>query len=222
MDAVIKVGGSLAEKPKNLRNFCLQLARFSRFYRILVIPGGGVFADVVRILDRTYRISAKTTHTMAVLGMDQYGFFLADLIPNSRIVYSLKEAKKAASLKVLPVLIPSRLVLKTKLLKPSWEVTSDSIAAYVAAKIKAKKLLLVTDVDGIFTENPKTNPSSNFLKEISTTELLKWNTRTCVDKFAPKLIQKFRTDSYVVNGYYPVRIRKILEEKPTIYTKINP
>jgi aspartokinase-like uncharacterized kinase len=47
MDAVIKIGGSLAEDPAALRALCNRLGEIAKKYRIVVVPGGGKFADVV-------------------------------------------------------------------------------------------------------------------------------------------------------------------------------
>ena len=52
--------------------------------RIVVVPGGGPFADQVRRFDSTHALSPTAAHWMAVLGMDQYAFALADKTPGSR------------------------------------------------------------------------------------------------------------------------------------------
>ena len=41
VEAVVKVGGSLAEDPASLRSLCKELERLARKHRILVVPGGG-------------------------------------------------------------------------------------------------------------------------------------------------------------------------------------
>ncbi len=96
----------------------------------------------------------------------------------------------------------------------SWDVTSDTISAYIAKLLKIEKLILVKDVDGIFARDPKKYPETFMLKEITPKELL--NIETCIDAFLPKflLLEKGLT-CYVVNGLYPERIKQILEgEKP--------
>ena len=52
-------------------------------------------------------------------------------------------------------------------LEKSWDVTSDSIAAYIANLLQAQKLLLVTDVDGIFYEDPKKKLDTKLIEELS-------------------------------------------------------
>jgi aspartokinase-like uncharacterized kinase len=56
-----------------------------------VVPGGGEFADVVRCLDERFSLTCGVSHRMAILGMDQYGLLLSDLMPNSVTVCKLEE-----------------------------------------------------------------------------------------------------------------------------------
>ena len=59
MDAtVIKVGGSLAVQPEKLRAFCAKLADLSLKYRLIVVPGGGEFADVTKKLGFAFQLVA--------------------------------------------------------------------------------------------------------------------------------------------------------------------
>ena len=44
---------------------------------------------------------------MAILGMDQFGMLLADLIPNSVEVRTFKDAKDALDMGNLPIFLPS-------------------------------------------------------------------------------------------------------------------
>ena len=52
MDAVIKVGGSLLREPNKLRNFCKSLPELKRLINFLVVPGGGLVADIIRLLQK--------------------------------------------------------------------------------------------------------------------------------------------------------------------------
>jgi aspartokinase-like uncharacterized kinase len=219
MEAVLKVGGSLSEDPAKLVKLCKELSFLAEAHRILVVPGGGEFADTVRKLDKAYGLSNTISHKMAMLAMDQYGFFLSGIIPNSYVSHSLDKIKSAKG--KLPIFFPSQLMFRKDPLEHSWDVTSDSIAAYIAGLLDAEKLLLVTDVDGIFSENPKTNVDAELVEELSAEELQGWNRRTSVDKTLPKILLKTKMDCYVVNGGYPERIRRILENKKTVCTHVT-
>jgi aspartokinase-like uncharacterized kinase len=220
MEAVLKVGGSLADDPASLTRLCQELSSLAKAHRIAVVPGGGEFADTVRKFDRTYGLSNMVAHKMAVLAMDQYGFLLLSITPDSYISQSLEEIINSAK-GTLPILLPSKLMFREDPLKNSWDVTSDTIAAYIAQLLHAKKLVLVTDVDGIFAEDPKKTLDAKLVAELSAEELLGWNRRTSVDKTLPKILLQANLDCYVVNGGYPERIKLILENKKTICTHVT-
>ncbi len=220
MEAVVKVGGSLAENPASLERLCQELSVLAKTYRILVVPGGGKFADIVRKLDKKLTLSNTVAHKMAILAMDQYGLFLSDISSNSYVSDSLEEISNSAEA-MLPIFLPSRFMFREDPLEHSWDVTSDTIAAYIAAFLHAKKLILVTDVDGIFSENPEKNLDATLLEELSAENLLIWDKRTSVDKYLPKILLQAKVDCYVVNGGYPERIKLILENKKTICTHVT-
>jgi len=221
VDAVIKVGGSLSEDPEILITLCAKLSRLAKDYGLVVVPGGGRFADAVRDSDERFNLSSGISHRMAILGMDQFGLLLAQLTPNSCATPLLDDAKQLSETEAAPVFLPSRLMFKEDPLKNSWDVTSDSIAAYVASRLQAAKLILVTDVDGIFTKDPKKNEDATLIPRLSAEELLKLNARTSVDRFLPKLLLEAPVDCYVVNGKYPERVEAILAGQPATCTLIS-
>jgi aspartokinase-like uncharacterized kinase len=221
MDAVIKIGGSLAEDPAALRALCNRLGEIAKKYRIVVVPGGGKFADVVREFDRRYAVSPDISHRMAILGMDQFGLLLSQIIPNSCATYLLNDAKQLSEIRVAPIFLPSRLMFQEDPLESSWDVTSDSIAAYVASRLHADKVILATDEDGIFTNDPKKHLDAKLISELSASELLKAVQRTSVDRFLPKLLLNTQINCYVVNGAYPERIEAILAGQHTICTLVK-
>jgi len=220
MDAVIKVGGSLAEDPAALRALCTKLGEIAKKHMILVVPGGGKFADVVREFDQQFALSCNISHRMAILGMDQFGLLLSQIIPNSCAIYSLNDAKQLSESKSVPIFLPSQLMFHEDPLENSWTVTSDSIATFIASRLRVSKVILVTAVDGIFTKDPKKYSDAKLIKKLSARELLKFGKRTSVDQFLPKLLLKTQVDCYVVNGKYPERIEAILAGQDTTCTLI--
>ena len=132
-----------------LRALCTVLGELAERHALLVVPGGAAFADAVRDHDRRFGLRATTSHRMAILGMEQFGWLLSDLIPRAERCADLggRVADGAAT-----VLLPAELPLDA--LPTSWEVTSDSIAAWVAAQVGAERLVLVKEVDGLFAEWP--------------------------------------------------------------------
>ncbi|MGF3521759.1 MAG: delta 1-pyrroline-5-carboxylate synthetase [Candidatus Bathyarchaeia archaeon] len=218
---MIKIGGSLAETPDILKLLCAALAKLSVKYQLLIVPGGGKFADVVREYDRRFALPAEVAHRLAIAAMDQYGAVLSQLIPNGCPTEKLEDIPVFLSKGQLPVFLPAKLLVQEETLDSSWDVTSDSIAAFIAKKVNAAKVVLVTDVDGIFTKNPKHHASARLMHEVSAQWLLSQPKRTSVDKFLPKFLLRHPLPCYIVNGHYPERIAAILSAQKSTYTLIK-
>jgi aspartokinase-like uncharacterized kinase len=187
----------------------------------VLVPGGGAFADVVRGLDERFSLSCGASHRMAILGMDQYGLLLSDLTPNSAVVNRLEKVESVLASGKLPIFLPSNLLLNGDPLENSWDVTSDSITVYLAALLGVRKVVLVTDVDGVYTSDPKKHPSARLIKKLSASELLAMDARTSVDKFLPKLLLKFHIDCFVINGLFLERVAAILNGEDAVCTLIT-
>jgi len=143
---VIKIGGGLIGVPTALDRVCALVSQIGRDRRVLVVPGGGPFAGLVREFDRSMRLSADTAHWMAILAMDQYAHVLVERIAGALLVEepgAILEATKPAG---VAVLAPSRWMRSADVLPHSWEVTSDSIAAFIAGAVDAQRLVLIKPV----------------------------------------------------------------------------
>lgn len=217
----MKIGGSLGQHPEKLRALCAKLSEASKKHRLIVVPGGGEFADTVRSYDKRFNLSQQTSHRMAILAMDQYGYVLHDLLPDSCLVNKLEDLQKTLNASNLLICLPSNFLFAEDTLENSWDVTSDSIAVFIAGKLGISKTVLVTDVDGVFTRDPKNSPNAKLLNILSAEKLLAMKRRTSVDKFLPKQLLKHRTQCFVVNGRFPERVEAVLEGKETICTQIS-
>jgi aspartokinase-like uncharacterized kinase len=220
MEAVIKVGGSLSENSKSLQDLGVEFSRISKSHQVVFVPGGGGFADVVRRLDEKFSLPALVSHKLAITAMDQFGLFLNQVIPHAVLCDSLEKANTISKKGKATIFLPSKLLSKLDPFEPSWDVTSDSIAAYVAVRLKAAKIIFVTNVDGIFSSDPKKSSQSELIPEISLFRLKSFTKPTSVDKFLPIFLTENKLNSYIVNGHFPQRIKDILHNKTTICTRI--
>lgn len=142
-DVVVKIGGSLLADLPRLDDTLDALRSLARARAVLVVPGGGPFADTVRDMDSRVRIPGSAAHWMAILAMDQFAHLLAARAVRAAVVTSLDEARGARDAGVIPVLAPYRWLSAADPLPHSWDVTSDSIAAWVAGACRASQLILV-------------------------------------------------------------------------------
>lgn len=145
---VVKVGGGLLAGPGTLDRVGQALSLAARRRPLVVIPGGGPFADLVREFDRHHGLSPSAAHWMAILGMDQYAHALADHTPGARVVDDSAGIQLAHGEGAVPILAPHRWLSAADELPHTWEVTSDSLAAYLATLLGAEELVLVKPVAG--------------------------------------------------------------------------
>jgi len=217
----VKLGGSLTLNPEKLKALCIKLSEISTSFKLILVPGGGEFSYVVRDADKRLKLSPEVSHRMAILGMDQYGFLLSDLIKNSCVVNQLEKIQEALDLNKLPIFLPSNIMLKNDPLENSWDVTSDSIAVYVANQLDICKVVLLTDVDGIFTCDPKQFSEAKLISKLSAKQLEDMQQRTSVDKFLPKLLSQLKIECFVVNGFDVNRVEALLKGENVVGTIIS-
>ena len=137
---VVKLGGSLAFAPA-LTDWLAALAAGRG--RAVLVPGGGPFADQVREAQRRRPFDDTTAHRMALLAMEQYGLMLCALHPALRPAGSLAAIGRLRRQGLVPVWLPTAMALGRPEIAESWDVTSDSLAAWLAGALRLKDLVLV-------------------------------------------------------------------------------
>ena len=141
---VVKLGGSYAFSS-DLQGWLAAIA--SNAGDIVLVPGGGPFADAIRYAQPRMGFDDDAAHHMALLGMDQYGRALAALNKRFTPAASIAGIRRALRAGNVPVWSPTEMVLKRNDIPRSWEVTSDGLAAWLACRIGARRVLLIKHVD---------------------------------------------------------------------------
>jgi aspartokinase-like uncharacterized kinase len=208
---VVKVGGGLGRGAGDgaLRALCRVVGELGERHPLLVVPGGAWFADAVRDADRRFELPATTSHRMAVLGMEQFGWLLSELIPGAE---RSVEARPAAGRTT--VLLPAALPLGD--LPASWQVTSDSIAAWVAGRVGADRLVLIKEVDGLFAVWPARGEP---LARLSVAELAALRPGG-VDEYLATALEDASFETWVIGGRDPQRLVALLDRGTTVGTRI--
>lgn len=137
---VVKLGGSFA-RSAHLRPWLSAIADAAG--RVVLVPGGGSFADTVRSAQSAMGYGDRAAHAMALLAMDQMAHALADIEPRLKPVSSLAGIEALAATGVAPVWQPGLVAIGTGDIEASWAVTSDSLAAWLAGRLGAAHLVLV-------------------------------------------------------------------------------
>ena len=168
VETVVKIGGGLLAHTKQFDATLKTIGTIARTCRLLVVPGGGPFADTVREIDHRLELSDHAAHWMAVLAMDQFAHLVVSRVPGSTLVTERQQITAALRGGRLPVLAPSNWLRQADPLPHAWAVTSDSIAAWVAGAVGARRLVLVKPpgaagsglVDDFFTRALATHVTS--------------------------------------------------------------
>ncbi|MGA0612020.1 aspartate kinase [Caldimonas sp. KR1-144] len=139
---VVKIGGSVARDPE-LLPLWLELLAEHGGGRVIVVPGGGAFADEVRAAQRSWGFDDRVAHNMAVLAMAQTAMLMQGL--NPALQPALNEHQIRQTLRRLrPALwVPLELLRQTPDELTNWDVTSDSLAVWLAKRLNAERLIVV-------------------------------------------------------------------------------
>ncbi|WP_423414915.1 uridylate kinase [Hyphomicrobium sp. B1] len=136
---VIKIGGSLAETGRLAP--VLAMIGGARI-PVVIVPGGGPFADAVRNLQSEMRFNDAVAHRLAMLAMEQMAECIVGLQPGMTVARSLDDISEAVMDGQIPVWAPLQMIGSDKTIPASWDVTSDALAARLAELLEARLVLL--------------------------------------------------------------------------------
>jgi aspartokinase-like uncharacterized kinase len=138
---IIKLGGSLFHSPL-LQDWLNKLTQLSKHEPIIIVPGGGPFADQIRQAQQHHQFDDQHAHHMALLAMSQYGLLLLGLCQDAQPFY-YPEERINNNCPALSIWLPDKRLLKEEKLSQNWDVTSDSIALWLAQELNPNKLTLL-------------------------------------------------------------------------------
>ena len=157
---VLKLGGSLLTIPDLMDRLEAVIHRL-RPSPVLIVSGGGAAADVIRNLDRKLQLSPEKAHRDAIAAMSHNAALLCRLNKSLRLVRNQDEAQFVWSEGLSAVLDADSFLFGQPdnntgdSLPASWDITSDSIAAWTARQWQADRLILGKSCDA-----PETNLSA--------------------------------------------------------------
>ena len=126
---VAKVGGSLFDLP-DLRDRLRYWLHRLEAESVVIVPGGGPSADAFRRLHHTHGLTQETSHGLAIRAMSVNGHFLASLL-DVPVIATLENAGAISVLDAYEFCSADQ--GRAGELEHTWRVTSDAIAARVAA-----------------------------------------------------------------------------------------
>jgi aspartokinase-like uncharacterized kinase len=140
---VVKLGGSVVRSGE--LDAWLEVIGAAK-KQIVIVPGGGALADEVRGLQRDLGFGDRSAHRMALLAMDQLALALSGLRPGFEVGDTEENLRHALVSGHVAVWAPYRLVANRTDIPESWNVTSDSLALWLACRLHAPRLILIKSI----------------------------------------------------------------------------
>ena len=137
----VKLGGSLAGSP--LLQEWLSLLADCGGGRVIIVPGGGPFANAVRNSQSQWAYDDRTAHRMAILATEQYGLMMEGLDPRLFCAATEAELRKGLAQNRVPIWLAWPMVINDPGLPQDWSCSSDSLALWLAIRMQADALILV-------------------------------------------------------------------------------
>lgn len=149
---VIKLGGSVTHY-ESLMQWLKLVVRWGDG-KVIIVPGGGVYADAVREFQHMRaglsegHVDDSQAHALAIYAMDQMARSLVAMMPELTLVRNPFEIAERGWQHRGLVWLPSEMALGQAFateypLPHSWDITSDSLAAWLALQLDACQLLMI-------------------------------------------------------------------------------
>ena len=165
---VLKIGGSWITNP-NLITLIKRLEKKKKG-KIVIVAGGGCFADSVRYAFKKTKMSEKLANTLALKSTEIFCSYLKDI--NKKLYLTTDKHFKE---NLLNVWLPSVILSKEKSFKKNWNSTSDSVAAWLSNNVKADGL--------VFIKSLKKFKKVNKLADLQKKNIIDKNTSTYLKSF---------------------------------------
>jgi len=225
LKAVFKIGGHLLPikyGATEIEEYVKILKKIHKRGHVLaVVIGGGEnarsYVDAARSLGADEascdQIGIEVTRLNAGLFIQGLG---EDAYPTPpRNISELKNALPIGKIVVLGGLTPGH--------------STDTVAAIVSEIMRAELFVRLTDVDGVYTDNPKTNPDAKRIDVISASQLLEMViSKRCwageyelIDPMAVKVIERSRIPTRIVNGKDPKNLERVVLGQERIGTLVS-
>ncbi|MEM2104361.1 MAG: UMP kinase [Candidatus Bathyarchaeia archaeon] len=217
MKIVIRIGGSVVATPVNTRLIgeyveILKTLRAKNHILAVVVGGGALARDFIRIAQEL-GLEEKDQDDLAISVSRLFAQIFAKKLRElscGKVSVSIEEAVECLEKGKIAVLGG---------LKPG--MTTDTVAALIAGKIKADMLVKATDQDGVYTKDPRKHADAVKLERISFEDLSsflaedrhKAGIRQILDPEAIKILKEKRIEVHVLNGFKPENLLLAVERK---------
>lgn len=214
---VLSLGGSMIVPEKIdslwLDKFKHLIMKLKNKYKFVIVCGGGFVArEYITLLKEEHK--SKKQQSLAGIAVTRM---------NARIMMQIfSDANKELPMEMKQVksMLSKKDIVFCGALKYAPNQTSDGTAAKLASYIKTR-FINITNVDGLYTDNPLKNKHAKFIAQISWADFEKKALKIkykpgqhfVLDQSAAKLIKKERIPTYII-GKDLKSLQNLLKNKP--------
>jgi len=196
----------------------------SQKHEVLIVVGGGELA----------RVYINAARELGIPGIDQDHIGIAATRLNAQLLISaLGDLAEPAPVTVFEKAVRAMLRDKIPVMGGTTPgQTTDAVAAMLAQASKSELLIFFTNVDGVYTADPKVDPKAKKIVRMSADELarlvgseeFKPGMKAIMDPVAVKLIQRANMETLVMGSHEIKRLPEILngaKHTGTIITRVS-
>jgi uridylate kinase len=208
----LSVGGSILDDTEYIRKLASVLKKISKENKLYVVAGGGKTAR--KYIEACRKFGVNESFLDGV-GIDATRLNAKVLIAAVGNAYP-KPAKdfdeaivagKSFSVVVMGGTHPGH--------------TTDAVTAMLAERTKADKLIIATNVDYVYTADPKKYRNAKPLKKLTSDKLIKITSNTSgsagsksvIDPLGAKIIARSKIKTFVINGKNLNSLKNVVENK---------
>ncbi len=217
LTVVISLGGSLVNPGKPDQQYVSSLFRVLRTtkYNFGIVVGGGRLARQWADAARKKGASEFEADEAAIEATKKNAQFVIDTIKkdaNRVACQTFESARKQAKTHRFVVMggtIPG--------------ITTDSDAVLLAECLKSKRIINLSNIDGVYSDNPVRNHNAKKYRRMSYAQMIdlagkndmrRAGTHFVFDFLACKLIARSRIEAHFIHGRNLLDVRKAVEGKP--------
>lgn len=131
---------------------CLNIIEQKAKEKVVIVPGGGVFADQVRLAQQQWQFDDDCAHQMAILAMQQMALLLKAVKPGFELLNKVSAITKSTGIIIWS---PDVTELNASAVPATWDISSDSLAAWLANQLQTEELILVKSAELAETQSIK-------------------------------------------------------------------
>jgi 5-(aminomethyl)-3-furanmethanol phosphate kinase len=217
-DVFIKLGGSILDDPAQTEVLVPALVALAARQRLLILVGGGRIAKRLKSNQRQLETAFYRSWRAGVLCHDVNAALLASYSSTFEVASTAGEMMRCFEAGQIAVFAPASMLFGNLSFIPDWRITTDSMAVYFAHTLRAKRCVIVSNVDGVHAKWPDPGPP---VPRISLAELERLPSSK-LDSAFPSFFRRYPVPTFVVNGRYPSRVSAAVCGEETIGTEIVP